>query len=139
MSRNKRIVAFLVSATGVSVCSLFLFVVIIQTQGVVIYNPKYYESKGPFSYTFHDWIREMLLFLFNVSPSVLGTSAAIFGLYWWLNRTETRTKERTVSNAARAALVSFLFMFAVILISEIVIYTEAGRKIERLNKYGPPR
>jgi uncharacterized BrkB/YihY/UPF0761 family membrane protein len=83
--------------------------VITHTQGVVIYDPKYYESKGPFSYTVNDWGKDMLLFLFNAFPFILGTTAAVFGLYWWLNRSETPTKERAVPNAARAALVPSYF------------------------------
>jgi cytochrome bd-type quinol oxidase subunit 2 len=139
MSRNKRVIAFLISAAGVSVCSLALFAVIIQTQGVVIYDPKYHDSKGPFSYTFHDWISEMLLFLPTVCPFIFGITAAVFGLYWWLNRSETQTKERAVSNAAHAALVSFSFLFATFSVGEVLIYTESSKRIERLNKYGPPR
>lgn len=138
MLSTKRIVAFSLSTVGVLLCSLVLFVIVIATQGVVIYNAKYYESTGPFSYGIHDWIGDMPTFFMFASPLIFGTAAAVFGLYWWLNRCDAQTRTWAVFYAARAALVSLLFILVAISIGEVVVYKEANGKIIRLNKYGPP-
>jgi hypothetical protein len=139
MTKTKRVAVFFVCAAGVLLCSLMLFVLVIATQGVVISHPKYYESQGPFSYTIHDWLGDMPMFFLNASPFIFGTTAAIFGLYWWLNQSDTSTRSRALIHATRAALSSLLFILAAIFIGQILVYKEAASKITRLNTYGPPQ
>ena len=70
MSKSKRAVALIVSSAIVLFCSLMLFMTVLFTQGVVIYDPKYYEGKGPFSYTLHDWLADMFAFFLTASPFI---------------------------------------------------------------------
>ena len=112
---------------------------VLFTQGVVIYDPKYYESKGPFSYTLHDWLGDMFTFFLTASPFILGTIAVVFGLYWWSNRTEADSRIQPVMSAMRAAFISLVFITTIIFIGEVVVYNQANEKIARLNKVGPPK
>ncbi|HEX8834884.1 MAG TPA: hypothetical protein VF719_11820 [Abditibacteriaceae bacterium] len=140
MPRKKRVLTFILSATGVFVCAFVLFGVMVQTQGVNIYDDiKYQKSKAPFSYTVSDWFQEMLVFFVNfAAPLIMGTAAVVFGLYWWMNRCEVETRDRAVKHATRAAFASSACMLVVFFLTEIMIWVSGTETIARLNQSGPP-
>jgi hypothetical protein len=136
----KRLAAFSLSATVVFLCAVVVFFSILLGAGVNIHHPKYYESKGPFTYTFGDWLREMWwFFAVQFSPFIIGATATVFVLYWLVGRSETKTRSTALKSARRAAVVAFLVVSGAGLIGGIIMYSYADEKLDRLNTEGPPQ
>ncbi|HEX8235760.1 MAG TPA: hypothetical protein VF600_07365 [Abditibacteriaceae bacterium] len=136
----KRLAAFGVSAVVVFIFAFVSLVSITQVGGVNIHDPKYYESKGPFTYTFGDWLREMLWFYTMVFPPlIIAATVAVFILYWLSCRSEPKTCDRAIKFAARAALVACLLVVGAGLVGGIIVYSRADENLHRLNTVGPPR